>query len=240
MTGSEEDPVSSVGTALFTLPQRSAKARRPEQHPRLPRLWVCTTHRHRQCATCAAVGRGVRHCCARGHASPPLHARAQPRGSTYPHVRCSHARKGGGYPGGASQGRGPAGAQGPSRASNEESAGGRRPPPPVQAAVPRSNKWPATGTRVRRPPNRPPPEVLTQARPSVANRTYQAPEEQATRLPGLLADLHITAPRAATRVSDPCGPPSLILFFPTHTHTHKHTHTHTHTPYHLMVLTWGT
>ena len=50
--------------------------------------------------------------------------------------------------------------------------------------------------------------------------------EQATRPPGLLADLHMTAPRAATRVGDPCGPPSLILFFPlplspSHTHTHS-------------------
>ena len=30
----------------------------PEQHPRLPRLWVCATHKHIECATCAAVGRG--------------------------------------------------------------------------------------------------------------------------------------------------------------------------------------
>ena len=43
----EDDPVSNVGAALFSPPQRCAKARRPEQHPRLPRLWICATHRHR-------------------------------------------------------------------------------------------------------------------------------------------------------------------------------------------------
>ena len=44
-------------------------------HPRtrLPRLWLCVAHQHRQCSTCAAVGRGVRHCRARRHAGhPPL------------------------------------------------------------------------------------------------------------------------------------------------------------------------
>ena len=58
-------------TALFTPPQKCAVARRPEQGARLPRLWVCVAHQHRQCASCAAVGRGVRHCCTRGHAGHP-------------------------------------------------------------------------------------------------------------------------------------------------------------------------
>ena len=38
------------------------------------------------------------------------------------------------------------------------------------------------------------------------------------------ADFHITAPRAATRGGDPCGPPSLIMFFPISTHAHTHAH----------------
>ena len=122
VTGPKEDPLSNVGTTPFLPPQRCAKARRPEQHPRLPRLWVCATH-----------------------------------SSTHPQVRCSHARKRGGYPGGqASQGRGPAGAQGTLRASDEESGGGRPPPPPASGSAKECSKWPATGARVRRSPNRPP------------------------------------------------------------------------------------
>ena len=58
---------------LFTPPQRCALARRPETQPRLPRLWLCAAHNPRQCSTCAVVGRGVRHCCARRHTGhPPL------------------------------------------------------------------------------------------------------------------------------------------------------------------------
>ena len=35
--------------------------------------WLSAAHNHRQCATCAAVGRGVWHCCARRHTGhPPL------------------------------------------------------------------------------------------------------------------------------------------------------------------------
>ena len=59
----EPDPPAGAArcgrTALFTPPQKCAVARRPEQVPRLPRLWVCVAHQHRQCASCAAVGRGV-------------------------------------------------------------------------------------------------------------------------------------------------------------------------------------
>ena len=64
-------PARSDRTALFTPPQKCAVARRPKQRPRPPRLWVCAAHQHRQCALCAAVGRGVRHCCAWGHAGHP-------------------------------------------------------------------------------------------------------------------------------------------------------------------------
>ena len=63
------------GTALFTPPPKCTVARCREQRPRLPCLWICATHQHRQCASCAVVGRGVRHCCARWHAGHPwLHA----------------------------------------------------------------------------------------------------------------------------------------------------------------------
>ena len=61
----------------------------------LPRLWLCATYQHRPCATCAAVGRGVRHCCARGHAGHPRHpgqARAAWVGA---HSRSMHPRGGG-------------------------------------------------------------------------------------------------------------------------------------------------
>ena len=57
---------------------KSTVARRPEQRPRLPRLWICAAHQHRQCASCAAVGRGVRHWCARGHVGHPRLSTAMP------------------------------------------------------------------------------------------------------------------------------------------------------------------
>ena len=78
------EPACNDRAALFTPPQKCAVVRRPEQRPRLPRLWVCAAHQHRQCASCAAVGRGVRHCCARGHAGhprPSMAPRGQQRGA---------------------------------------------------------------------------------------------------------------------------------------------------------------
>ena len=67
------------GAALFTLPPKCTVVRRPEQRPRLPCLWICVAHQHRQCASGAAVGRGVRHCCARGHAGHPRVLATLPR-----------------------------------------------------------------------------------------------------------------------------------------------------------------
>ena len=84
----EDDPLSYGGAAFFTPPQRCAKARRLEQHPRLPRLWICPTHQHRQCATCAAVGRGVRPGTRR--TPPPPRAEAQPKGGTHARVWLPH------------------------------------------------------------------------------------------------------------------------------------------------------
>ena len=150
---------------------RVARPPPPHTHTRLPRLWVCATHRHRQCATCAAVGRGVRHCCARGHVGHPRPSEQErSRGAAL--TRTSGARtpgKGGGTPAAK---RHKAGAQpalrGPrERAMKRVLEGGA--PPHASGRAEECSKWPATGVRVRRSPNRPPPEVLTQARPSVAN-----------------------------------------------------------------------
>ena len=88
------EPVCNDRTALFTPPKTCAVARHPEQRPRLPRLWVCAAHQHRQCASCAAVGRGVRHCRATGHAGhprPPMALRGQQRGARQPEVRAPGA-----------------------------------------------------------------------------------------------------------------------------------------------------
>ena len=71
-------PAPGGGAVLFTPPQRCAMARSQETQPRLPRLWLCATHNHRQCATCAAVGKGVRHCCARRHTGHPPPYRYRP------------------------------------------------------------------------------------------------------------------------------------------------------------------
>ena len=65
------EALRSGGAALFTLPPKCTVARRPEQQPRPPRLWICVANQHRQCVSCAALGKGVRHCCARGHAGHP-------------------------------------------------------------------------------------------------------------------------------------------------------------------------
>ena len=88
------EPACNDRAALFTPPQKRAVARRPEQRPRLPRLWVCAAHQHRQCAPCAAVGRGVRHCCARGHAGhpwPPMALRGQQTGARQAEARAPGA-----------------------------------------------------------------------------------------------------------------------------------------------------
>ena len=50
------------------------------------------------------------------------------------------------------------------------------------------------------------------------------------------AELILVAPQVTTGAQDPCGSPSLILFFlhqHQHTHTHMHTHTHTHPHTHM-------
>ena len=56
-------PAPGGGAALFTPPQRCAVARRPRNST--------AAHNRRQCSTCTAVGRGVRHCCARRHTGHP-------------------------------------------------------------------------------------------------------------------------------------------------------------------------
>ena len=169
----EDDPVSKVGATLFSPPQRCDKARRPEQHPRLSWLWVCAAHRHTQRATCAAVGRGVRHCCARGHVGHPRPS-AQERSRGAALTRTSGARtpgRGGGGGGAANRckARAQPALRGPRERAMKRVLEGPPPPPHASGRAEECSQWPATGVRVWRSPNRPPLEVLTQARPSVAN-----------------------------------------------------------------------
>ena len=80
--------------------------------------------------------------------------------------------------------------------------------------------WPSTGARARRPPNRPPPEVLTQARPLVANLPVTRKAGNQTVRTASWPPCDGTA--GSHGVGDPCGPPSLILFYPSppsHAHT---------------------
>ena len=132
----KDGPMPNARAALFSPPQRCAKARRPEQHPRLPRLWVCATQKHRQCATCAAVGRGVRHCCARGHVGhprPPCVGAQSTAWGAGQSEGGGAAHTGGG--GGGAQRRGPSDASGgqckEARPPRED--GGTLTPPPPQS-----------------------------------------------------------------------------------------------------------
>ena len=63
-SGDAATPAPGGGAVVFTPPQRCAVARCPQTGLPLPRLWLCAAHNHRQCSTCAAMGRGVRQCCA--------------------------------------------------------------------------------------------------------------------------------------------------------------------------------
>ena len=126
------EPACSGRTALFTPPQKCAVARRPEQRPRLPRLWVCAAHQHRQCASCAAVGRGVKHCCARGHAGhprPSMALRGQQRGARRAEAHPLGAR---GTPSAKRRRRQRALAPGTGpNAAPQAREGGHNPPPPL-------------------------------------------------------------------------------------------------------------
>ena len=127
------EPASSDRAALFTPPQKCAVARCPEQRPRLPRLWVCAAHQHRQCASCAAVGRGVRHCCARGHAGHPRPSMA-PRGQQRGARRAeAHPPRAGGTPSAKRRRRQRALAPGPDRERpHKRGRADATPPPPCQ------------------------------------------------------------------------------------------------------------
>ena len=48
-SGGAATPAPGGGAVLFTPPQWCTVARRPETRPRLPRLWLCAAHNHRQC-----------------------------------------------------------------------------------------------------------------------------------------------------------------------------------------------
>ena len=80
------------------------------------------------------------------------------------------------------------------------------------------------GAQGRRSHNPIPPEVPAQARPPAT--TPLGARQNGTR------NVRCTDFGGASVDHgglDPCGSPSLILFFPSPTYTHTHTHTHTHT-----------
>ena len=69
------------------------------------------------------------------------------------------------------------------------------------------------------------PEVLAQVRPPTATRAGTRDSSTACQDCSFLSfsSWRLRRPLGAL---DPCGPPSLILFYPlSHTHTHTHTHT---------------
>ena len=120
------------GAVLFTPPQRCAVARRSETRPRLPRLWLCAAHNHRQCSTCAEVGRGVRHCCARRHTGhPPYRYRLGHRAER---GRRGCAPQEGGGPLSEAAQTSPAGTGKP-RPDLQERTGAPRPPPAKRVRV---------------------------------------------------------------------------------------------------------
>ena len=212
------------GAMPFTPPQRCAVARRPKTRPRLLRLWLCATHNHRQCATCAAVGRGVRHCCARQHTGhPPLPI---PPGRWVERGRRGCAPQGGGTP----QLSGPSGAsrrQWEEARPSREDGGTPTPPPRAQSG----HEW-RSMTRLgmdapgRRSHNPTPPEVLTQARP--------------------LAETPVGAGRGGARtvrctdfggaLGDHGGPGPIRVSLFNIVLPHVHTHTHTHTGLHAAEI----
>ena len=71
------------------------------------------------------------------------------------------------------------------------------------------------------------PEVLAQVRPPTATRAGTRDSSTARQGCSFLSfsSWRLRRPLGAL---DPCGPPSLILFFPCDTHTHTHTHTFLH------------
>ena len=134
-----------------------------------------------QCAACAAVGRGVRYCCARRHpghpATPPPRGRARAAGARTP--------RGGRHPlnGAGRRGRSrlrPPGGE-PSRGE-----GGAHPCPPRQTGMyAAAGRGAARTCRDRGDINPHTPEVLAQARPQ--RRPEQAPGRAADRPLGLKA-----------------------------------------------------
>ena len=72
------DALRCGGAALFGPPPKSTVARCSLQRRWLPRLWICAAHQHRQCASCALVGRRVRHFRATGHVVHPGPSTALP------------------------------------------------------------------------------------------------------------------------------------------------------------------
>ena len=164
-SGDAATPAPGGGAVLFTPPQQCAVARRPETRPRLPRLWLCTVPNHRQCSTCAAVGRVVRHCCARRHTGhPPL---PEPSGAPGRARAAGLRTPGGGDPLSLAAQASPTGA-GKLKLGLQERTGAPRPPPPRSGREWSCMTRPGMGAQGRRSHNPTPPEILTQARPPAA------------------------------------------------------------------------
>ena len=108
------------------------------------------------------------------------------------------------------------------------SEGGWTPPPPRPRGCADGRRalhgMEEQGQRWHNPPA---PEVLAQARPPTATRAGNRDRE--TGRQGCTTCLVSWRLRRLLGALDPCGPPSLILFFPLGTHTHTHTHARTRT-----------
>ena len=115
-----------AGRAISTPQSKCPRARHPKTRPRLPRLWLCNTHQHRQCAACAAMGRGVRQCCTRRHPRQPHHPATSPRPRG--RARAAGARTPWGGGGHRPSGTRPSGRGHPRPPGREPTRGGGRSP----------------------------------------------------------------------------------------------------------------
>ena len=212
------NPWTEEGCAFFTPPGTCPRAKRPAARPRLPRLWICDTHQRRQCAACAAVARGVKHCCSRGHPGyphrPPRRNRTARQGAS---GESTHPRGGGASTKGAEHNDSSSSSSGRLRPlGGGPSRGGVRPPSPGQAgmhgAAQRGTAWTCRDGGSLNPHT---PKVLAQARPPAETRVGAT---QDTCMSGCML---LEVPRATMGALDPYGPPSILLFFPPPPHTHR-------------------
>ena len=82
--------------------------------------------------------------------------------------------------------------------------------------------------------DKPPCQYTHWPRRGPQKRLRRAPDRTAHGH-SLYAELILVAPRATTGALDPCGSPSLILFYPLPVHTHTHTLFQTKKPNYLVT-----